>query len=94
MTALTNSILFEDDCLPTSLVDAINEVITSDKTALQMWSKCTALLVAAGVDWWETAPRDWLICILDARGTRGFDRLAKRFGYIPRGLDALEVDPE
>ena len=93
MTALTNSILVEDDCWPTSLVDAINEVITSDKTALQMWSECTALLAAAGAVW-ETASRDRLICILDARSTRGFDRLAKRFGYIPRGLDALDVDPE
>ncbi len=86
---MTNSILFEDACWSSELVASLNEQVTSNKTAIQIWLACTELVHESGESW-ETCPREWMLCVLDARGTRGFKRLAKHFGYIPQGLKALE----
>jgi len=91
----TTPILFEDACWPQSLVDQINTELDSGKTALQIWWACSELVHNAG-EFWETCPRECLLITMDARGIRGFDHLACRFGYIPKGLAALECncDPE
>ena len=88
MTQMTDSILFSDGCWSDDLVAALNAEVTSGKTAIQIWNACTVLIEDAG-ECWETCPREWMLCILDARGTRGFNRLAKHFGYMPKGLEAI-----
>jgi hypothetical protein len=88
MTTVTD-IRFDDDLYSVELVAAINQELASDKTALQIWKACTAL-VYAEIGGWETDPRDYLLMVMDARETRGFATLAKRFGYVPQGAKALE----
>ena len=93
---MTDQILFEDSLWSTELVKRLNAEVTSGKTACQIWEACSVLLKEAGESW-DTAPREFMLIVLDARKTPGFDRLAERFGYIPKGLKALEPidwDPE
>ena len=89
MTTLTAP-LFDDDLYSVELVAAINQELASDKTALQIWKACTAL-VHAEEGGWDSAPRDYLLMVMDARETRGFTTLAKRFGYIPQGANVFAV---
>ena len=87
MTTLTAP-LFDDDLYSVELVAAINQELASDKTALQIWKACTALVYAEETGW-DSAPRDYLLMVMDARETRGFTTFAKRFGYIPQGANVF-----
>ena len=90
-TATKSEILFEDGIYSDELVARINAEVTSGKTALQIWAACVeALFEEEGDRGFDTAPCELLLAVLDARGTRGFPALARRFGYIPRGLAAID----
>ena len=85
----TTESVFDDGCYSAELVARINAEVTSGKTALQIWAACHQAVIEEEGCGFDTAPREELLMVLDARGTRGFPALAKRFGYIPRGLAAL-----
>jgi hypothetical protein len=83
---------FTDGIYSHAFVARVNDELASDKTATQMWEavkehlwdlECQNCL--------DTAPREFLLMIMDERRTRGFDRLAKRFGYIPKGKDVFNI---
>jgi hypothetical protein len=42
-------------------------------------------------NWLDTEPREFLLMLMDERRIRGFDRLAKRMGYIPKGRNVFEI---
>lgn len=83
---------FTDHCYSHAFVARVNDELASDKTALQMWIAIHQhLLRLEGYEGLDTEPRDFLMLLMDERCVRGFDRLAKRMGYIPKGKDALNI---
>ena len=70
----------------------MNDELASDKTAIQMWEAVKKHLWDLECqNWLDTEPREFLLMLMDERRIRGFDRLAKRFGYIPKGKKVFEI---
>ena len=81
---------FTDECYSQELVDSVNQILESNLTALQMWGAMLAeLQEIEGAGGFDSSPRDFLLMIMDERQVRGFDRLAKRFGYEPQGPEVF-----
>ena len=84
---------FTDPIYSDAFVAKVNEELASNKTALQMWSAVYEHLhEIEGVGGLDTVPREYLLMLMDHQGVRGFHRLARRYGYMPRGKKALDVD--
>ena len=87
--AVTN---FTDHCYSHAFVARVNDELASDKTAIQMWEAVRKHLWNLECqNWLDTAPREFLLMIMDERRIRGFDRLAKRFGYVVKGPAVFEI---
>ena len=87
MFTVTN---FQDECYTPELVNAVNEILDSNLTALQMWGAMLAeLQEIEGEGGFDTSPCEFLLMIMDERQVRGFGRLAKRFGYEPQGPEVF-----
>lgn len=83
---------FTDGIYSHAFCARVNDELGSGKTAIQMWMAIREhLFRLEGVEGLDTAPREFLLMIMDERGVRGFDRLAKRMGYVPIGKDVFEV---
>ena len=84
---------FTDPIYSDAFVAKVNEELASGKTAIQAWNAIYGHLhEIEGVGGLDTAPREYLLMLMDYQQLRGFDRLAARFGYVPRGKKALEID--
>ena len=83
---------FTDHCYSHAFVARVNDELASDKTAIQMWAAVRQhLFRLEGFESLDTEPREFLLMLMDERRIRGFDRLAKRFGYIPKGRKVFEI---
>ena len=83
---------FTDHCYSHAFVARVNDELASGKMAIQIWEAVRKhLWDLEGQNWLDTEPREFLLMIMDERRIRGFDRLAKRFGYIPRGRKVFEI---
>ena len=83
---------FTDHCYSHAFVARVNDELASDKTAIQMWEAVKKhLWDLEGQNWLDTEPREFLLLIMDERRIRGFDRLAKRFGYVVKGKNAIQI---
>ena len=84
---------FTDPIYSDAFVAKVNEELASGKTAIQIWNAIYGHLhEIEGVGGLDTAPREYLLMLMDYQGVRGFDRLAERFRYIPRGRNALDTN--
>ena len=83
---------FTDHCYSHAFVARVNDELASDKTAIQMWEAVKKHLWDLECqNWLDTEPREFLLMLMDERRIRGFDRLAKRMGYIPKGKNAIQI---
>ena len=83
---------FTDHCYSHAFVARVNDELASDKTAIQMWEAVKKhLWDLESQNWLDTEPREFLLMLMDERRIRGFDRLAKRMGYIPKGRKVFEI---
>ena len=74
---------FTDPIYTHAFVARVNDELATDKTALQIWRAVHEHLIRLeGYQWLDTAPREFLLSIMEERGLRGFDRLARRCGYL------------
>ena len=65
------------------MVSKVNEELASGKTAIQTWNAIYGHLhEIEGVGGLDTAPREYLLMLMEQLKIRGFDRLAARYGYI------------
>ena len=82
---------FTDGIYSHAFVARVNDELASGKTAIQIWCAMRRhLWRLEGFEGLDTAPREFLLMIMDERGIRGFDRLAKRMGYIPKGKKVFQ----
>ena len=76
---------FTDDIYSKLFVAMVNKELESDRTAIQMWDRIHKdLFRIEGCEGLDSAPRDRLLVLMDKLRIRGFDRLAKRYGYKPK----------
>ena len=83
---------FTDHCYSHAFVARVNDELASNKTAIQIWMAVREHLFRLhGYEGLDTEPREFLLMLMDERRIRGFDRLAKRMGYIPKGRKVFEI---
>lgn len=74
--------MFTDPCYSDEFVAAVNHELGSGKTALQIWGAVYCHLhEIEGCGGLDTAPREYLLTIMEDLKIRGFERLAQRYGY-------------
>ena len=73
---------FTDGCYSPELVAAVNTELDSDKSAHAMWAAFRKHLVkyedCIGFD---TAPREFVLCLMEERNVPDFAELAALFGF-------------
>ena len=73
---------FTDECYSPELVAAVNAELDSGEDAFTIWERCTShLRTMEGSEGFDTAPREYLLCLLEERNVPDFELFAPLFGF-------------
>ena len=73
---------FTDECYSPELVATVNDVLDSDRDSYQMWGAFRrALIKYEDCTGFDTAPREFVLCLMEERNVPEFAEFAALFGF-------------